>query len=83
MYMEKSCNNCKYYRQYYVKRLVSFAALDKGHCVCPDKISEVSGLCGYWVDNAEREELRKAVIKKSLEDTSQRLYDIVTVLKSE
>ena len=94
--MEKSCNNCKHYYRYYIKRKIKFSPLDKGHCGYPDKrnaIKKVTDgkaaakkfakpeLCEYWEDSAAGEEYAQTLIKKSLEGISQRLYDLVTVFR--
>jgi len=85
MQQEKSCNNCALFYRHYVKTCSAFLAINCGHCVHSVQRRKKIGpqLCEHWESNAEKEEQREVATKKSLEAISQRLSDILYVIKDD
>lgn len=85
---EKSCDNCRFYVAYYVKRNMCYAPIYKGHCVHENiirsrrKEKELT-LCEFWEDVSTKKEERKKSIKETLELMSGRLNEMVLILKDD
>lgn len=83
---EKTCTNCRYYSQHFSKQGTRYNKIHCGHCLhknikkykrCPLE------LCEDWEDIAIQKDERKKSIKETLEFISERLNDIVMILKED
>ena len=78
---EKSCTNCKYYVQYYIKNRLKFSKISHGHC--SKNIRKKLVLCKFWEDIETKKEYRKKKIKEMLSDMTESLNQIALVLKDD
>ncbi len=86
---EKSCENCKYYVQHYIKHKRFLLKVNCGHCT-NDKLknkfarenAKLRKNCEYWEKGDQKEERRK-IIKEVLRDIDQSLEEIKIILQSD
>lgn len=84
----KSCFNCKFYLQYYVKRLTELVPLNKGHCrnslltVREKRDFPYEIGCRFWQSGEKTEEGRTEEIKEVIRKMQKRLDDIVLLLQN-
>ena len=81
--MEKSCENCRYFAQHYVKERAGYHAAKCGRCTNINRKKLNPVLCERWADNTVKKEERKKAIKDILEFMSDRLDEIAAVLKDD
>ncbi|MDE7083297.1 MAG: hypothetical protein K2O89_06330 [Clostridia bacterium] len=87
MDIEKTCENCKFYRKHYTVFKVSLKEVG-GHCV-HDKIlrhnySKVFTPvedCAYWQDGTPIKEERREIALKDIREMKRRLDEIALALK--
>ena len=72
---EKSCKNCRYYLQHYIKYNTQFVNVCCGHCINPNfknsRKTRPLELCGFWENIEIKKEERKKSIKQTLEFMSR------------
>lgn len=86
--MENNCRNCKYYLEHYIKKN-SFYKPIGGHCI-NDELNAtrtknkyaLQDNCSYW-EQDDRQEQRIKRIKKALIEMSERINDILNILKDD
>lgn len=82
---DKSCANCRYFSQHYVKRSLTLIQTDCGTCwrssIRTDKKQRIT-LCDFWEYNDVDVEEKKQRVKNTLMDISKRLDDLTIILKN-
>jgi len=80
--MEKSCSNCRHFRQYYIKRNLSYFSIALGRCERKknDKTNFLA-VCEYWEDAAVLQEERKKHAVDLLNGISKSLEELVLIFK--
>jgi len=76
--IEKSCKNCRYYCQHYVKSDKKFVAANCGHC--KKRVGKSLEICRHWESMEIVLEKRKRSIINTIEDMAKRLNEITEVL---
>lgn len=84
---EKSCKNCCYYLEHYVKLDTSYLNIHSGHCrniynKDRHKKRELI-LCEYWEHISVKKEIRKNSIKETIEFMCNRLNEIAMLLEDD
>lgn len=86
----KTCKNCKNFRQHYVKRNTIFLAIEGGHCV-HRKLNTVRKKtrfaprenCEFWESGEELKPKRREDIKNVLREMNEHLRQIEIILKDD
>ena len=82
--MEKTCKNCRYYSQHYVKSRSSIHRVDCGHCLNRNNSRlKPRGVCEYWESIEIKKEERKKAIKETLDFIAKKLDEIAMILKND
>lgn len=86
----KTCKNCRYYLEHYVKLDSRFETLHEGHCINKDLNGRyirnkfrLHDNCGYWEADDVRKAERKESIGIILKSMAQRLNEIAVILKDD
>ena len=81
---QKTCQNCKFYLQHYIKRATMYYALHSGHCVNRrNRTMAICESCGLWEDAAVKNEKRKQTIYECLKSMAKRVDEIAMILKDD
>jgi hypothetical protein len=85
---KKSCKNCKYYLEHYVKLEDRFLTLNDGHCINQKIFSTrkrnkyaLKKDCEQWESNASRKQETKRAILKRLERICDVISQMAQILK--
>ena len=77
---EKTCKNCKYFVQHYIKHKRYLLKVECGHCKNGHKYGKA---CGKWELIEPQKEERRKSIKALLEDINKSLEEIRMILQSD
>lgn len=83
---EKSCENCSFYIQHYVKRNIEYMKTASGHCgkrKANGQYRNVDKPCEFWEINGGQEEKRQTIIKVVLKDMARQINEIAAILKDD
>jgi len=84
---EKSCKNCRYFLQHYIKDNIRYSKIFCGHCINPNfknsRKPRPLEICELWEDIAIKKEERKTSIKETLNFMSKSLNEIAQILKDD
>ena len=85
--VKKSCENCGYFVQHYLKYVTEYKAANCGHCINRNgknkgKRRRPYSICEYWEEAIPiTKEEREQSIKKAVESMRQRLDELGLMLK--
>ena len=84
----KNCKNCKYFLQYYAKRIKQFKSVDFGHCINPHKRKGIlhkpeDAACAYWEQAEQNDEKQQNTISELLQKIYKQLNELTQVLSAE
>lgn len=78
---EKSCLNCAYYVQHYVKNKTRFHKISYGHCIHDKKRKSEAELCKYWeLNDTKIEDIKEPIIGK-LSLMCNQINEMIQILK--
>ena len=82
---EKTCENCRFYNQHYVKIRFCFSKTNCGYCVKNKfkKKKSPDETCGEWENISVKKAQRKKSIQRLIESMCEYLEDISVLLKDD
>lgn len=80
---QKSCQNCKYFIQYYRKDKKRFVKMGTGHCRKHTRKSKYFTVCDDWEDAAILKTESRQSIYQTIEKMQKNLEDIAILLKND
>ena len=83
----KLCKNCKYFIQYYAKRIKQFKSVDFGHCINNHKRKDImhrpeDAACKHWEQAESNDEKQQNSISELLQKIHKQLKELTEVLSA-
>ena len=84
----KNCKNCKYFIQYYAKRIKQFKSVGFGHCINNHKRKDIirrpeNVACSKWEQAAPNDEKQQNSISELLQKIHKQLKELTEVLSAD
>ena len=84
---EKTCENCRHFRRYYIKQRLRFSPREFGECRVPNLKDRkkvhfpYERNCPRWQTNEEEEALRRELARRAFGNVNERIDELISLLK--
>lgn len=85
IYVEQTCENCKFYSQHYAIKGNCLLALDKGCChkkVATKSMTKSTDTCEHWQDNHNKTVEQEMAITDYIKSIHKKLNSIDLILRA-